>query len=120
MRTLISRALIVLLTLTANAAFAATGTLSNVTIEKLIVSEDRFGGCMAMLSKDIATAVPGCPDKWLTFACDGSLDNSIARAMQKWELAQLSYALGKNVLVQADSNRTVNGYCFATIIRLEP
>lgn len=120
MRTSLSHALIVLITLTANTVSAATGTLSNVTIEKLIVSEDRFGGCMAMLSKDIATAVPGCPDKWLTFACDGSLNNSIGRAMQKWEIAQLAYALSKNVLVQADSNRTVNGYCFASIIRLEP
>ena len=120
MRTLASHALIVLLTLTASSVSAATGTLSSVTIEKLIVSEDRFGGCMAMLSRDIATAVPSCPDKWVTFACDGSLDNSIARAMQKWEIAQLGYALGKNALIQADSDRTVNGYCFATIIRLEP
>lgn len=98
----------------------ATGTLNNVKIEKLIVSESRFGGCMAMLSSDIAAAVPSCPDKWVTFACDGSLDNSVARAMQKWDIAQLAYALDKPVLVVAESQKTINGYCFADIIRLEP
>ena len=103
-----------------NTAWAANGTLSDVSVEKLIVSEDRFGGCMAMLSKDIATVLPSCPDKWVTFACDGSLNNSVARAMQKWDVAQLAYALGKPVLVQVDNSKTVNGYCFANIVRLEP
>lgn len=103
-----------------SSAFAATGTLSGVTVSKMIVAESRFGGCMIMLSKPISTALPSCPDQWLTLACDGSLDNSVARAMQKWDTAQLAYALGKEVLVSANDQKTANGYCFADIVRLEP
>jgi len=103
-----------------NAASAATGTLTGVTIQRLGVYEERFGGCMAELSKDISTVLPSCPGKWVTFACDGSLDNSVAKAMQKWDVAQLGYALGKPLLVQVDNSKTVNGYCFANIVRLEP
>ncbi len=104
----------------ANVSLAATATLTGVTVQRLGVYEERFGGCMAELSKDISTALPSCPGKWVTFACDGSLDNSVARAMQKWDVAQLGYALGKPLLVQVDNSKTVNGYCFANIIRLEP
>jgi hypothetical protein len=40
--------------------------------------------------------------------------------MQKWDTAQLAYALGKEVLVVANNQKTANGYCFADIVRLEP
>ena len=109
-----------LLALIMPSTFAATGTLSGVTVEKMIVAENRFGGCMVMLSKAIRTAVPSCPDQWVTLACDGSLDNSVPRAMQKWDTAQLAYALDKEVLVVANDQKTINGYCFADIVRIEP
>ncbi len=100
-------------------SLAATGTMADVTIQKLITADTRFGGCMAMLSKPISTALANCPDSWVTFACDGSLNNSVSRAMMKWENAKLAYALGKKALLIVDDARKVNGYCYADIFRLE-
>ena len=99
--------------------YAATGILSGTKITKLITSDERFGGCMAMVDKTISTAVSTCPDQWVTFACDGSFNNSISRAMMKWENAKLAYALGKSVFLRVDGNKTANGYCYADILRLE-
>lgn len=103
----------------ASNTFATNGTMADVTIQKLITADSRFGGCMAMLSKPISTVLAGCPDNWVTFACDGSLNNSVPRAMMKWENAKLAYALGKKALLVVDNSRKVNGYCYADIFRLE-
>lgn len=100
-------------------AFSTNGTITDVTIQKLITADTRFGGCMVMLSKPISTVLAGCPDNWVTFACDGSLNNSVSRAMMKWENAKLAYALGKKALLVVDNSRKVNGYCYADIFRLE-
>jgi len=108
--------LLLILPLTSN---AATGVISSAKVTKLITSDTRFGGCMAMVDTKIATAVSTCPDQWVTFACDGSFNNSISRAMMKWENAKLAYALDKPVFLRIDGNKTTNGYCYADIIRLE-
>jgi len=116
---IMKKIIVILLAVFSVQAFARTGTMADVTVTKLITADSRFGGCMAMLSKPISTVLSGCPDNWVTFACDGSLNNSVSRAMMKWENAKLAYALGTKALLIVDDARKVNGYCYADIFRLE-
>lgn len=81
-------------------------------LRTMTTSDTTYGGCMAALS-----IAPGnvCTGKWVTFSCSGNFTDK-DRGYRMFDQAQLAYTLGKRVMVQVDTARKHNGYCFATRI----
>ncbi len=76
-----------------------------------------YGGCMAYLSNPINTATnsPNCPNKWVSFSCDGTYaSKDIAQIML--DQAQLALSLNKLVSIVVDDTMLSNGYCTAVRI----
>jgi hypothetical protein len=92
---------------------AATGILSGVKVDRILLSGDNlYGGCMARLSKPIASTGLDCPDSWVSFSCTGEF-SSKTEAQRLLSGAQLAYVSGNDVLVAVTDSFKHNGYCVA-------
>lgn len=81
---------------------------SGLSIQTLLVDEDRYGGCMARLNG--FNNPPGCGSSWVTFDCEG-LHGSKEAGRRTLEAAQLAFALEKPIYVVVETTETINGYC---------
>ncbi len=106
---------ILLAILASTPAFAATAFIPNAQVNRVMVHGDGFGGCMANLSVNPQSLLPGCGPGWVTFSCTGNFTDAV-RAYRMLDQAQLALAANKNVSVVVDDSRKHNGYCFATRI----
>lgn len=82
-------------------------------VDRLLIHETEFGGCMAMLSNDSLTSNSGgaCTD-WVAFSCTGEL-NDEDTALRMFEAAQIAYLTNREVRVTVDSSRKHRGHCVA-------
>ena len=96
-------------------AYAATAALVAKVTKTLVSADNRWGGCMAYLSVDLATVLPTCPSRWVTFSCTGDFTDPV-RAYRMLDQAQLALATGSWVYVQITDDMLHNGYCFANRI----
>lgn len=101
------------LLLVSASAFAGIGYIDGAKVTRVLTSESRLGGCIAELSKDIATVLPSCPRNLVTFSCTGELGNSRALANSNFQTAQLALVTGYDVRVRIRDNQTVNGFCYS-------
>lgn len=91
-------------------------TIQNAYVNAVMVTaDDTDGGCMASLSIDPATRLPGCGANWVTFSCNGELTTEL-RAYRMLDQAQLALANGKRVQVVITNEQQHNGYCFVSRI----
>lgn len=95
--------------------FAAEGQLIANVNRVLISGDSRWGGCMALLSVDPQTVLPGCQSWWLSFSCSGDFADPL-RAYRMLDAAELALATGKQVHVFFQDDKTHNTYCFANRI----
>ena len=100
--------LLSLMTFEAHAATAKFGT----SIDQFIITEGRYGNCMARLDISPQSQLPDCNNSWVSFSCDGTYASKEV-AYRMLELSQMAYALEKNVTIHLDDSRKHNGYCFA-------
>lgn len=107
-------------------ALALKGALTATVIGVMATSDSLpspakgflYGGCMAYLSKPIASATPAlnCPSNWVSFSCDGTYAAKDVASLML-DQAQLVWATKRSVYVTVDDMKLHNGYCTAT--RLE-
>jgi hypothetical protein len=98
------------------AAYAGFGLLERVQVERtLLADEGRYGGCMALLDRQISTAGVDCPSRWVSFSCSGDF-NARDVALRMFDAAQMSLALDLPVNIVVDDERKHNGYCYANRI----
>jgi hypothetical protein len=76
----------------------------------LVIGDDTYGGCMAMLD-DSPSNYLNCKPNWVTFSCTGDLTDPV-RAYQMLDTAKLAYATERAVLVVITDDLTHDGYCF--------
>jgi hypothetical protein len=81
----------------------------------LITGDDRWGGCMALLSVNPQQSLGSCAAGWVAFSCSGDFTEPL-RAYRMLDNAQLALATGKKVQVWFEDTRRHNGYCFANRI----
>jgi hypothetical protein len=93
-------------------ALAAAGTVTAYVNQVLITGDDRWGGCMAALSVNPQTVLPGCGATWVAFSCMGSFADPV-RAYRMVDQAQLALAANKRVYVGFQDDKKHNGYCYA-------
>jgi hypothetical protein len=88
------------------------------TIERTMVIEGSFGGCMVLLDKSIADAGLACPanNNWVSLDCDGVYVSKVS-GQRAFDSAQMALALGKNINIQVDDSKKHNNYCVA--VRLD-
>lgn len=98
-------------------AQAIQGVLVANVLSTLVAANNSFGGCMALLSKNINTATnaPNCPLAWVTFSCSGPFTTQDI-AYRMLDQAQLAKATNRPVVVVVDDSKKINGICFATRI----
>jgi len=82
-----------------------------------VTGDGSFGGCMALLSKNPAEALPACKNSWVTFSCDGTYGDPVL-AYRMLDQAQLALATGMKVRVFVDDSKMHNGYCLAYLINV--
>ncbi len=86
-------------------------------VNKILATEQDFGGCMIQLTNSPQSVLPNCKPNWVTLSCDGTF-MSIPTAQRLFEQAQLGWLLGNTLTVYIDDSRTINGYCVANRIDL--
>lgn len=92
---------------------AAEGNLWGVRVERTMVTADgRWGGCMAQLDQQIATAGVDCPGDWVTFSCSGEFVSKDL-AYRMFDSAQMAHALNSQLRVFVSDAQKHNGYCFS-------
>lgn len=96
-------------------ASCAMPTLANTAylkgnIQRTLVQEGKYGGCMIMLDKNIADAGLNCPSNLVSLDCDGAY-GSKASAQRAFDSAQMAFALDREVSVQVDDSKKHNNYC---------
>ena len=90
--------------------------LQGVKVLKTLVADGgRWGGCMALLDRDIATAGLDCRGAWVTFSCTGDFTSKDI-AYKMLESAQMALALDREVSVMVDDQLLHNGWCYANRI----
>jgi hypothetical protein len=94
-------------------ALANTAWVSNATIQRTLIQEGAFGGCMIQLDKSIAEAGLNCPAaNWVSLDCD-AIFGSIGSTQRIFDSAQMAFALEKLVHVRVDDSKKHNGFCVA-------
>jgi hypothetical protein len=105
----------ILITTCINAS-ADTGSVTG-TLDRVLIDQSNFAGCMGYVSQDIRTQLPACNSNWVTFDCSALFPETTKQSAQnKLSQAQLALVSGKQVYVVATDARKVNGYCLATRI----
>jgi hypothetical protein len=95
---------------------ANIATIKGATIQKTLLQEGSFGGCMISLDKSIKDAGLSCPDSnWVSLDCDGAY-SSKAAAQRMLDSAQLAFVMNKEVFILVDDSKKHNDYCVATRI----
>ena len=103
----------VLLTMPAE---AATAEVTGEVRRTLTVADERWGGCMVILSVSPSEEGLDCPETgWVTFSCTGT-HTSKSNALRMYDSAQLAFVTGRTVRVWVDDTKKHNGYCFASRI----
>lgn len=95
-------------------ALAASGSVVGYVNRVLMSADDRWGGCMVLISVNPQSVVPTC-SSWLTFSCSGDFTEPV-QAYRMVDQAQLALAAGKQVQVWFQDDKIHNGYCFANRI----
>ena len=87
------------------------------TVQRILVHDTEFGGCMALMSVDPQTKIAACDANWLTFDCLAAFPGSTkAGGAAKLSQAQLALVSGNTVQVRFTDSYRANGYCFANRI----
>lgn len=120
MKKLIKIATVSVLALLASQANAAQGVV-NAHVVQILISDSKFGNCMAKLDQKIATSTNNlsCPGQYVSFACDGSVVSKDI-AYRKLDIAQKSEVTGHKVSVFVTDEVKLNGWCYATRIDSYP
>jgi hypothetical protein len=90
---------------------ASSSVVANVN-RVLMTADASYGGCMAGLSVNPQTVLPGCQAWWVTFSCSGAF-TEVVRAYRMVDVAELALATDKQVQVFFRDDMKYNGYCFA-------
>lgn len=93
----------------------ATVAIKASVVKTMVADQDRFGGCMARLDRNLADYGLNCSGKWVTFSCSG-VYASRDTAYRMFDSAQMAFALGRKVSVQVDDTRKHDGHCYAARI----
>ena len=100
-------------------AQAATSEIVAEVRRTLTAADDRWGGCMVILSVSPADKGLDCPETgWVTFSCSGT-HTSKSNALRMYDSALLAFVTERTVRVWVDDTRKHNGYCFVTRIDVE-
>ena len=103
-------------------AVPAQATTAEVVAEvrrTLTVADERFGGCMVLLSVSPSEKGLDCPEsRWVTFSCTGTY-TSKSNALRMYDSAQLAFVTGRTVRVWVDDTKKHNGHCFVDRIDVE-
>lgn len=97
-------------------ALAAYGDVIAYVNRVLTTADDRWGGCMALLSVDPGTVLPAC-NWWVAFSCTGDFADPL-QAYRMLDQTQLALATNKRVQVWFTDETMLNGFCFADRIDL--
>ena len=103
-----------LLTIGGQALAASAFVTANVT-RVLMSGDERWGGCMALLSVNVQAHLPSCGPSWVSFSCTGDFADKV-QAYRMVDQAQLALTSGKQVTVQVHDDKKHNGYCYASRI----
>jgi|GEM_PF-2926550 len=99
--------------LTSAAASADVVQSDWAKVERLLIHETNFGGCLAMMAGDsLASKSGGACSNWISFSCTGELNDEDA-ALRMFESAQIAYLTGREIRVDVDTTRKHNGHCMA-------
>ena len=102
--------------LTNNGVLAATEELRDASILDFVVS-DLYAGCAVKLDK--AVTLPNCEfPNYVHFDCDATFSSTGRESNNKYQLAQMAYALEKKVYIRV-SERNSDGICMADTIILQ-
>ena len=93
-------------------ALADIAWVRNATIQKTLIQDNKYGGCMILVDQTIASVGLNCPSRWISLSCDGTF-SSKANAQNMLDSAQMAFALNKKANVQIDDSKKHNGYCVA-------
>jgi hypothetical protein len=90
--------------------------VNNTNIQKTLIQEGSFGGCMILLDKSVADVGLACPTPWVSLDCDGLFGSKLS-AQRAFDSAQMAFALDKNVSLRVDDSKKFNEtYCVAVRI----
>lgn len=108
----------VALIVSVQASVAQKAWVSNALVQRTLIDNANFGGCMALLDKNIADSGLNCPSRWVTFSCDGTFGSKDI-AFRQLDQAQIAQALNKKVSLYVNDLKKHNGYCYAGRIDLK-
>jgi hypothetical protein len=96
---------------------ANIATIKNATINRILIQEGLYGGCMIQIDQNIADAGLVCPaNNWVSFDCEGFY-GSKASAQRAFDSVQMAFALQKKVSLYVDDSKTHNvNFCVAVRI----
>lgn len=100
-----------LITLTTLPTYAVNAFVTG-KIEKTMISDRFYGGCMILGTAELADAGLDCPSRWITFSCTGEFNEKDVAA-RKFDAAQLALATNKTFSALVTDTKKHNGYCFA-------
>ena len=104
----------VILIAASSGALAATATITT-SVDRIVLHDTDFGGCMVKVSANITGPLPACSGGWVTLDCLAAFpDSTRSMAQNKLTTAQLAFATGKNVILYVTDKRKANGFCYAT------
>jgi len=112
MRYLKSLFMVILMGLTST-TYAATAYVIASVERTLVADQDRWGGCMILIDKQLSDYGLNCPSRWVTFSCSGTFTTKDV-AYRLFDSAQMAAALGRKVQLEVDDTRKHNGYCFGS------
>ena len=82
-------------------------------VERVLLADGIFGGCMARLNPGPETLTGSCSSNYVTLDCANFFEAGRASSSQKVANAQLALVVGNDVYVKFDNARKTNGYCYA-------
>lgn len=91
----------------------ASGFWKSGTVQRILVDEQFYGGCMMLLSTRIAN---GCPNNgWISLDCEGKFGKNGKSMLNS---AMMAMYLGKKVSAYVHNHWKINSYCVARRIDL--
>ena len=83
---------------------------AGVSLSRVLVDSENFSGCMVQFTN--WNSPPGCKAKWISLDCDGNFVSKES-GRRFLEIAQMAFALEKQLFVAVDTSQRTNGYCVA-------
>lgn len=94
-------------------AMSASSTFVS-KVERVLLDDSDFAGCMVLLRPFPASELPNCAANWATLDCLKEFPESTGSiASNKLAQAQLALVTGRSVKMRVTDTRIANGYCFA-------